>query len=136
MVYNIKTLNKLVNGYIKTSLKKNYTVKGIKDRDIFLALLDYLINRPVGYRFISDKHGISKYKFEMIMQTVPIKFGKKFAQRFYAKVIYNKKMDFSTPVLSPDEEDTLFKAYSVIKKRTYKYFDSLSEDEMYNLLWN
>lgn len=136
MAYNTKTLNKLVNGYIKKSKTATCTVKDVENRDIFLALLDYLITRPVGYRFISKKHGISKHEFEIFIHTMPIKFDKKFAQKIYTKVLYNKIQNFDTPVLTPDEDRTLFKAYNTIKKRSYKYFDSLSEDELYNLLWN
>ena len=136
MYRDVKTMTKFINIRIKESEKSDYTVKDTQKRDVLLALLDYLLDRAIGYRDIAAKHGMSKSKFGNIIQCMPAKFNKKLAQKIYKKVLYNQVQDYNTKVLTDKEIKSLENAYAKLTKKSCKTFNNMSAKDIDKLLWH
>lgn len=135
MYHNSKVMSKTIDVRIKQSNAIEYVGRDTQKRDILIALIDYLIDRRAGYRRIAQMHGMSKSKFECIVDSMPAKFNVKFARKLYEKVSYNQVRDYTTKVLTAKELKSLEEAAIKLKKKSYKAFNKMSMEDIDKLLW-
>lgn len=136
MYYDTKTMNKLINAYIKESMASNYNNRDTENKDVLIALLDYLLDRSAGYRCIAGINKMTKTRFATLVHTMPIRFNNKLAQKIYKKVICNRVQDYKTKILSEGEAESLENARAKLKKKSTQAFNNMSLKDIDKLLWH